>query len=325
MKVFVAGATGVLGRRIVRRLLAEGHGVAALSRSVRNREWLSANGAEPRNGDLFDRAGLRDIVAGCDAVVNVATAIPTGARPAAADWLLNDRIRTEGTENLFSAAAAGGCRLFIQEGVTFLYGDRGGEWTDESVPPAAALPPMLRSAVTMEEILTGAAIKGRGPAVTILRFGSLYAHDSAQTAGMFSMVEKRRLPLIGKGDAYWNLIHADDAAEAVLCALAKPGGGAAGTFNICDDEPVKFRDLVHFIAGTLGARSPGRIPALLARLFIGTPAVKFLTASARCSNAAAKRELGWSPSYPTYREGFPIEIQRWRAHAANPPPPPGGG
>ncbi len=314
MKVFIAGATGVLGRRIVKRLIAGGHSVAGLCRSRRNREWLQKNGAEARDGDLFDGASLTRITSDSEAIVHMATAIPVGARPGKDDWRLNDRIRLEGTENLLCAAVANRCGIYVQQSVTFLYGDRQGAWTDESTAPAATLPEMLRSAVEMEAMVRRADA-GNGLTSTILRFGSLYAHDAAHTDSMFSQIRKRRLPLIGDGAVYWNPIHADDAAEAVVNAIENHTVAAGKTYNICDDKPVLLRQLTSFIAKSFGARTPRYTPPFLARLLIGGDSMKFLSASARCRNDGAKRDLGWSPSFATYKEGVSAEIALWLERA----------
>src|SRR5512143_1719084 len=137
MNIFICGATGVLGRRAVEAFVAGGHRVVGLSRSPANTEWLRAHGAEARTGDLFDGEQMRELSADCDAVLHLATAIPSGSKTTPADWAMNDRIRREGTVNLVEAAVRNGCRLYLQQSITFLYGDRKGEWVDEQ----SALPP----------------------------------------------------------------------------------------------------------------------------------------------------------------------------------------
>lgn len=255
MKLFIAGATGVLGKRVVRLLIAGGHQVVGLSRSAANHTWLKEQGAEPREGDLFNQEQMVQLVAGCDGVLHLATAIPNKSRPTLADWAMNDRIRREGTQNLNAAAQ-----------------------------------------------------QHHLPAI-ILRFGTFYSHDSAQTQNMLSLTRKGWFPVIGDGQAYWNMIHVDDAARAVVQAVNNYPQPLPHTFNICDDEPVTYGELVAHLAQTLGARKPLRLPVFLANLLLGSGTVRFLLASARGRNQLAQEKLGWRPHYPTYREGFAAEIQ----------------
>lgn len=308
-RIFVAGATGVLGRRVVDRLVAGGHAVVGLSRSDANAAWLADHGAEARPGDLFDAPRLRDLTADCDAILHLATAIPTRARTTRADWAANDRIRREGTRALVDAAVEGGCKRFVAQSVTFVYGDRGGAWVDEDTPAAADLSPVVASAVDLEGIVRSAADRGL-PAV-VLRCGMFYAHDSAQTRDMLTAVRKGFMPIVGPGTAYWNVVHADDAADAVCRAATAPDVTPGLVLNVCDDEPVTYRDLVGFTARTLGARPPRRVPVWLARWLLGSHAVGVLVASARCRNARAKAALGWQPRFATYRDGYAAVIERW--------------
>lgn len=310
-RIFVAGATGVLGRRVVDRLVAGGHAVAGLSRSDANAAWLNAHGAEPRSGDLFDAAAMRALTADCDTILHLATAIPTKTRTSVADWAVNDRIRRDGTRALVDAAVRNGCRRLVAQSVTFVYGDRGGAWVDEDTPAAGDLSPVVRSAVDLETIVRSAAAD-RGLPGAVLRCGMFYAHDSAQTRDMLAAIRKGFLPIVGSGTAHWNIVHADDAADAVCRAATAPSLASGEVLNICDDEPVMVRDLVGFAARALGGRTPRRVPAWLARLLLGRHAVDVLLASSRCRNARAKAALGWQPRYATYREGYGAVIARWR-------------
>jgi 2-alkyl-3-oxoalkanoate reductase len=310
MKIFIAGATGVIGRRVAARLVTANQEVEGLSRFPGNDVTLRQLGAEPRTGDLFDAARLAEISADCDAILHLATAIPTKSRISAKDWSMNDRIRREGTANLIAAALQNRCGLYLQQSVTFLYGDRGGEWVDESSPIAKRQPSMLRSAVDMEKLVMDAVNRKQLPAV-ILRFGTFYAHDSAQTASMFDGVAKRRFPVIGNGRVYWNIVNIDDAADAVVKAVLRTNISSGNILNVCDDEPVTYRDLVDYIADTLAVPRPRSIPKIAAKVALGTELVSFLLSSARCRNSKAKNELGWQPMYPTFREGVRAEIKKW--------------
>jgi len=313
VNIFVAGATGVLGRRVVPGLIGDGHHVVGLCRSDNNRHALDRFGAEARPGDLFDREAIQRLSADCDAILHLATSIPKAARPSRKHWVQNDRIRTEGTSNLVAAALRNGCRFYLQQSVALLYGDRDGAWVDESTRVTEHLPGILRSAVRMEEIVLDGVSRDRLPAV-ILRFGSFYSHDSAQTSAMFAGIGKGRFPVIGRGNSFWNMVHVDDAAAAVVGCVSRRQPPGERMMNVCDDEPVTARDLLGFIAGSLGAKRPGSIPPFLAKLAISPDIVKVLRSSARVKNGRAKETLGWKPGYPTYREGFRQAIELWREH-----------
>jgi 2-alkyl-3-oxoalkanoate reductase len=311
MRVFMSGATGVLGRRTARLLLANDYKVVGLSRSNANTEWLAQNGVEPRQGDLVNPAQMRELTADCDAILHLATAIPTRTRPTLADWAMNDRIRREGTQVLTEAALHNRCKVYLQQSVTFLYGDRDGEWVSEETPVSSQLSAVLHSAVEMEQIIQNSVARHQLPAI-VLRFGMFYCHDAAHTQGMFTGLRQGAYPVLGSGANYWNLIHVDDAAAAILNALANYATGLPqGVFNVCDDEPVTYRELLDFLAQTLGARKPFKIPAFLGRWLLGSHTVDYLLASMRCRNQRVKEILGWQPRFPTYREGYQAEIEKW--------------
>ena len=310
MKVFVAGATGVLGKRVVSLLVQGQHQVIGLSRSDANDSALRGQGAEPRRGDLFRPDQMVDCSADCDAVVHLATAIPTKSRVKTTDWALNDRIRREGTTALLTAALHNGTKLYIQQSVTFLYGDRGGEWVDESVPIAPTQLPMIRSAADMEALVADAVLREHLPAI-ILRFGSFYSHDSKQTSAMFELVRKRQFPIIGRGSSYWNMLRADDAAVAVVRALETGRRNSGKVFNVCEPEPVRYGEFVQLLASTAGAAPPRHLPSVAARWLLGRDTAQFLLASVRCKSTAAREHLGWSPQFPSLSEGLRYEFERW--------------
>jgi 2-alkyl-3-oxoalkanoate reductase len=311
MRVFLSGATGVLGRRAAKLLLANDYTVVGLSRSEANTRWLAEQGVEPRQGDLFNAAQMQELTADCDAILHLATAIPTKTRATLADWAMNDRIRREGTQVLTTAAAHNQCKLYLQQSVTFLYGDQKGEWVNEETPITTQLSAVLRSAVDMEQIIQNKVEREQLPAV-ILRFGMFYCHDAAHTQGMFAGVRKSAYPVIGSGDNYWNIIQVDDAAAAILSVLNNYTAALPyRVFNVCDDEPVTYQTLLNFVAHTLNARKPMRLPVFLARLLLGSDTVEYLLASMRCQNQRLKEVIGWQPHYPTYREGYQAEIEKW--------------
>lgn len=310
MNIFLSGATGVLGRRVVQALVAGGHHPVGLSRSPANADWLRRHGAEARTGNLFGRELLCDMVSGCDAVLHLATAIPTAPKTTAADWTMNDRIRREGTQNLIEAALRNRCRLYLQQSITFLYGDRNGDWVDERAEIPKVQRGVLQSAVDMERIVRDVVRERNLPAI-ILRFGTFYSHDSALTRSMFELTRRRKFPVIGEGAAYWNLIDVDDAASAVVRVVERHGAAVPDTFNVCDDEPVMHRDFIACVAATLRVRKPVKLPVFLANVLVGTDTVRFFRASVRCRNRLFRETFCWEPRYPTYREGIPAEIEKW--------------
>jgi len=148
------------------------------------------------------------------------------------------------------------------------------------------------------------------PAV-ILRFGSFYSYDSAHTRAIFDLTRKGFFPVIGAGTAYWNNLNVDDAALAVFKTIERYLDGIGQTFNVCDDEPATYRAIADYIAQRLGARKPMSLPPILAKLMLGAPTFNSLTTSSRCRNQLIKDQLGWQPAYPTYREGYKAEIEKW--------------
>jgi len=309
MRMFISGATGVLGRRVVSRLSRSSHTVVGFSRSEANRQWLEEHGAEARSGDLFDQESVYELTAGCDAILHLATAIPTKSRSSLADWQTNDRLRRQGTQNLVNAAVRHKCQFYLQEGLALIYGEQNGQWVDEQTPLPQQQPAILQSAVDMERIIHQAAGQHDLPAI-ILRFGSFYSHDSAQTKGMLQMISKGLFPIVGDGTVYWNLINADDAADAVIAVVEKYETAAGQTFNVCDDEPVQYGTMVHFIADRLEARKPIHIPRSVARMALGAHVVDAIFNSFRCRNQLVKEKLGWTPAHATYREGYTAEWLR---------------
>jgi nucleoside-diphosphate-sugar epimerase len=298
MRVFVAGATGVLGRRAVPLLVAAGHDVSALARSEARADLVGALGASPARVDVFDADALCHAVAGHEAVCNLATHIPSMARMARPGaWAENDRIRVEASRNLVDAALAGQARHFVQESVVFLYRDRGDEWIDESSPidPVAN----LRSAAVAES--NAARMTATGATGVVLRFASFYGPDSDSTLGMIRLA-KRRIAAGAGPDAYMSSITTDDAAAAVAASLLAP----AGVYNVGDDEPVTRRQFFAALAGALGVRPPLVAPAGLAKL--GGTKASVLTRSQRVSNRLFVETTGWKPVCPSVREGWPVVL-----------------
>lgn len=306
MKVFVAGATGVLGRRTVRDLVARGHAVTALARKPENEAPIRALGAEPQRADLLDADSLVRAAGGADVVVRAATAIPPGVRWRASDWATNDRIRRDGTRALSACAGRIHAKLYVQEGIVWVATPADGSSFDETSPVRPRL--WYGSAIDSERIAREAGAAG-GFEVATLRFGGFYSADSAQTRFMGERLVRRRLPIVGRGDAVWSNIHLDDAAAAMVAAVE---GMRSGLWHVVDDHPTTTADFFRTFARLLNAPGPRSIPAWIARLFVGGAATAFLTSSTRTSNAKISRDLGWRPKYPTHLEGLNEIVAAWR-------------
>ena len=299
MRILIAGSSGVLGRATIRQLCARGHEVIALVRSEEKARVVRALGAEPLAGDLFDVAFLKEAVRRAEVVMHLATSIPRRARPRASDWEMNDRLRREGTRNLVEAARGAQLRAYIQQSVAFLYGDRHGEWLGED-EPLPRTPRYLQSAVDAERTVLAAYDEFGLPGI-ILRGAQFYGPDAWHTRALINAVKRRMLPIIGNGDQYWHYIYIDDMAGACVRAAENPAPGEV--FFVADDWPFHARDFIHFLAAQLHAPAPFTMSALTARILLGNAAT-VSTASVRYRTDKLKKMIGWTPRYPTYREGF---------------------
>jgi len=294
--VFVAGATGVLGIRAVKGLLDAGHRVTALSRSAEKDELLRALGADPVRVSLFDVDSLTRAVAGHDVVINLATRIPPADKAfRRRAWADNDRIRTEASRNLAAVAASVGATRLIQESLALLYADSGAAWIDESSPTAPTW--HTRSALAAEEnaLQPGA----QGITAVVLRFASLYAPDASHTRYSIASAARGNAPLIGSADAYYSMLHAADAAAAVVAATSAP----AGIYNVVEDEPLTRGELLGIFAGAAGRRRLRRVPSWLARI-VGGEAAALLMRSQRVSNRKLRSATGWAPRFSSARTGW---------------------
>lgn len=306
MKLFVAGATGVLGRVVVRKLRERGHEVRGLARSDANEERLRLLGAEPARCDLFDAPSLSEAVRGCEAVLHLATSIPRRRRQRLKDFALNDRIRTEGTRNLLAAALAARARRYVQQSIAILLEGAGGEWVDEEAPLKDH--PRLQSAVEMERLVWQS--QGlEGMSTVILRGGWFYGHEADSTRQIFAALRSGFMPLPGAGENFWSLIHVDDMAQA--CVAVTEFHRPDPVYLAVDNEPVQVRELFSFVAGAQGGPPPRRWPAWLVRAVTGPLVYDMLSASFRCRNDRLRRQTGWSPAYPTYRHGVEAILRAW--------------
>ena len=298
MRVFVAGASGAIGTRLVPRLIERGHEVTGTSRSPARAEGLRALGARAVVLDLLRRDAVIEAVAAArpDAIVHEATALADArfSRNLDRTFAQTNRLRTEGTDALVAAARAAGVRrLVAQSFASFRYAREGGpvKTEDDPLDPAPV-------STTRE---TNAAMRHLEQAVTdaggiALRYGGFYG---AANDGLLEPVRKRRFPIVGDGGGVSSFVHLDDAAAATVLALERDGGPAV--YNIVDDEPAPVREWLP----VLGAKPPRRFPRWLARVFAGEAGVVMGTEARGASNAKAKRELGWTLRHPSWREGFP--------------------
>jgi 2-alkyl-3-oxoalkanoate reductase len=309
VRVFLAGATGAIGRPLVRMLLAEGHHVTGMTRSTEKVNALRAAGAEPVVADALDPAALTSAVSDTrpDAVIHQLTAIPPRLDPRRIerDFALTDRLRSEGTRNLLAAAQAVGVERILAQSVAFAYAPGPPGSVHRESDPLNADPPkeFRRTAGAIAELER--AVLGAGGQV--LRYGYFYGPGSAISAdgSIGRDITRRRLPIVGGGTGVWPFIHLEDAALATVAMLASERPGA---YNIVDDEPALVSEWLPALASALGAPRPRRVPALLARPVAGAYGVMTMTRAQGASNELAKRELGWTPKYPSWREGFRVAL-----------------
>lgn len=306
MKVFIAGATGVLGRRLVKQFRDRGAEVVGLARNPQNETIIHASGGQSRSGDLFHADSLARAAEGADVIVHAATAIPTGDRPQPKEWQTNDRIRHEGTRALAECAARTGAKKLLVQSITWVARPADHGAFNEDSP--FHTDPISQSAAEMETIARESGER-RGFRVAVLRCGLFYAADAAHTRHFGEALASRKLPIMGKGDAVWSWIHVDDAASAFVAAAE---GKKSGVWHIVDNEAVISGDYLRYFAERLGAPEPRQVPIWLARLLAGSAAVDFLTVSTRTSNERFRRDFGWAPRFPSYKEGLAEVISSWR-------------
>ena len=310
MRIFLAGASGALGSRLVPQLLAAGHEVTGTTRSSAKADALRAVGVEPVIADALDRDRIVAAVTAAqpDAIVHQLTALAgiDNLRDVDRTFELTNRLRTEGTDNLLAAARAAGVDRFVAQSFAGWPSARtGGPVKSEDDPlDPEPVPSMAR---------THAAIRHLEAAVTeaggiVLRYGGFYGPGTGMVAGgeQVDMIRKRRFPIVGDGGGVWSFVHIDDAAAATLAAVEH---GEPGIYNIVDDEPAPVRDWLPALAAAAGAKPPRRLPRWLARLAAGGGVTMMMTESRGASNAKAKRVLGWQPAHPSWRGGFKQALQ----------------
>jgi 2-alkyl-3-oxoalkanoate reductase len=317
MKVFVAGATGVLGRELVPQLVARGHEVVGMTRSASKQDLVRSLGARPVVVDALDPDAVAQAVAsaGPEVIVHQLTALsgPMSMRDArhperSAGAIMTNRLRTEATDHLLAAGRAVGARRFVAQSFgAFRFARAGGPVHTEADPigpddpPAAALRTLQAGYLYLEQAVTTIEW-GEGLA---LRYGGFYGPGTgisrAPDALMAAPVRKRRFPIVGDGGGVLSHIHVEDAAAATAIAVER---GRPGVYYVVDDEPAPVWEWLPVLASALGAKPPRRIPRWLGRLAAGEAATAMMTEARGASNEKAKRELGWTPRYASWRQGF---------------------
>jgi nucleoside-diphosphate-sugar epimerase len=308
MRVFVAGATGAIGRQLLPRLVAAGHGVHGMTRSESKRALLSELGAVPVVADALDPDQVAEAVARAkpEVIVHELTAIgPVNPRRLDRDFAQTNRLRTEGTDHLLSAGQAVGVRRFVAQGVAGYgaYARTGGPVKSEDDPlestPARAMRETAAALRHLEQAVLGAGwTEG-----IVLRYGVFYGPGTTLAPGeeQFELVRKRKFPLVGDAGGVWSFIHVADAADATVAAVER---GSRGVYNVVDDDPAQVAEWLPALAEQLDAKKPMRVPRFVGRLFAGEAGVVMMTEARGASNAKAKRELGWRPAHPSWRQGF---------------------
>jgi nucleoside-diphosphate-sugar epimerase len=308
MRVFVAGATGAIGRQLVPRLVAAGHEVHGMTRSESRRALLYELGAVPVVADALDPDQVAEAVgrARPEVIVHQLTAIGTvDMRHMERDFAPTNRLRTVGTDHLLSAGQAVGVRRFVAQGIAGFgaYARTGGPVKREEDPldprPVRELRANLAAVRHLEEAVLGA----RWTEGIVLRYGAFYGPGTSLAPGeeQFEMVRRRRFPLVGDGGGVWSFIHVGDAAEATVAAVEH---GSRGVYNVVDDDPAPVSEWLPALAQALGAKRPVRVPRLIGRLFAGEAGVVMMTEVRGASNAKAKRELSWLPAHASWRQGL---------------------
>jgi nucleoside-diphosphate-sugar epimerase len=303
MRVFVAGGTGVIGRRLVPQLVARGHQVTATTTSAGKLGLLEQLGAEGTVMDGLDAAAVGEAVAAArpDAIVNEMTGLSEAhagkpnLRKAERFFAITNRLRREGIDHLLAAAEATGVSYVVAQGHASMNGIRQGGWVKTEEDPLEVVEG-TKAINHLEDVVVRA-----GGAV--LRYGGFYGPGANDD--QVKLVLKRLFPLVGGGTGYVSWVHVDDAASATVLALEQK---AKGVFNIVDDEPAPASEWLPYLAECAGAKPPRRVPTWLARLLAGDMAVGIMTEGRGFSNAKAKRELGWELRYPSWRQGFKEEL-----------------
>jgi nucleoside-diphosphate-sugar epimerase len=306
MRVFVAGATGAIGKQLVPRLVAAGHEVHGMTRSASKQAMLYDLGAVPVVADALDPGQVAEAVgrARPDVIVHQLTAIgAVDTRHMERDFAQTNRLRIEGTDHLLSAGLAVGVRRFVAQSNIVVAGRTGAAVKSEQDPFDPSPAPAMRANQEAIRHLEEAVLGAQWTEGIVLRYGWFYGPGTSITPGgeVPELIRKRRFPLVGDGGGVWSFIHVADAAEATVAAVER---GRRGVYNVVDDDPARVAEWLPALAQTLGAKKPMRVPRFIGRLFAGEAGVVMMTELRGASNAKAKRELSWRPAHPSWREGF---------------------
>ena len=310
MKVFVAGATGVLGRALVPQLVARGHEVVGMTRSASKQDLLRSLGATPVVADALDADAVAQAVASAEpeVIVHQLTALSGKFDMRHFDRFFEttNRLRTEGTDHLLAAGRAVGARRFVAQSYAGWPAERtGAPVKAEDAPYDPDPPKQLRRALDAIRYLEEAVIGASWLEGVVLRYGGFYGPGTSLSADPAAphtvAVRKRQFPVVGDGGGIWSFVHVDDAAAATVLAIER---GRRGIYNVVDDDPAAARDWIPELARALGARPPRRVPRWLGRVLAGEAATVMMTEVRGASNEKAKRELGWNPRYASWRQGF---------------------
>jgi 2-alkyl-3-oxoalkanoate reductase len=304
--VFVAGASGAIGRPLVDRLIAAGHEVVGMTRREGRAAEIRDAGADCVVCDVFDTEALTDAMTAAkpEVVVHELTSLPARIDPRRGEtYAATNRLRTEGTANLVAAARAAGARRFVSQSIAFIYAPVGPMVVAESAPVLEEISGHLGEgmAATLDgerQVLAADGLEG-----LVLRYGYFYGPGTsfAPDGTMAEDVRRRRFPIVGSGEGRMSFVHVEDASAATVAACER---GGPGVYNVCDDEPAPMREWIPVYAEVIGARRPFRVPVWLARVFAGKTLARMMTELRGASNAKAKRELGFEPRYPSWRQGF---------------------
>src|SRR5262245_25201349 len=301
MRIFMTGATGVVGRRAVPLLVQAGHRVTAIGRTPEKREALVRAGADAVDVDLFDPRAIAGAIAGHDAVINLATHIPHSSMkmflPGA--WRENDRIRRDGSRILTDAVIAQGIPRFVQESFAPMYDDAGEAWIDES----GSIRPARYNMSTVDAERSAERVARSGGTGVVLRFAAFYGPDSPFALELLEHVRRGRAPIPGAPDAFFSSVTHDDAAAAVVSSLSL----SAGIYNVSDDEPMRRREYVDAVAAALGVGAPKLPPAW--SMALGGSLLKLLARSVRISNRKLRDASAWRPRHPSAREGWRATVE----------------
>jgi len=307
MKIFLAGATGAIGKQLVPRLVSSGHDVVGMTRSRSKQDAIRQMGATPVVADALDAEQVADAVAEArpDVIVHQLTAIAGfDMRHFDRTFAATNRLRTVGTDHLLSAGHAVGVTRFIaQSYAAWPYARTGGAVKTEQDPLDPAPPSQMRETLEAIRHLEDAVTAADWTEGIVLRYGAFYGPGTSMAPGteQFEMVRKRKFPVVGTGRGVWSFIHIADAAEATVAAIER---GRRGIYNVVDDDPASVAEWLPALAHDLGAPKPWHVPRFVGRLAAGEAGVVMMTEIRGASNAKAKRELDWQPMHPSWRQGF---------------------